>query len=204
MANSQGGETAFIIASSAVDDSGSGTRAWSNPSNVTADDATVADVSVNTSNESHWLRASFDFSNLLPINADITGVEVRIQLDGDVNDTQTVVEVQLHNGTVFIGTAKTPNTTIPNDPTNLDYGAFDDTWDATLNLIQIGFCGSAVQFGVRVKSSGAISRTVNADAMWMKIYYGGAGGGPVDNFKPHQGGGGPDSGPTIPGTYGDF
>lgn len=202
MPNTQGGSTDFVIAQSAVDDSAKGARTWNNPENVTADDGTNADVSVNNSNESHWLRASFDFQNKLPINANITGLVVRVQASGQAGTVQRVIEVQLHNGTAFIGTAKTPNTTIPDSATDLDFGGAEDTWDATLNLIQIGFCDNPVQVGIRVDSDAIPNRTVNVDAMWMKIYFGGQGGNGGSDIWLQRGNGG--GGPTIPGSAGDF
>ena len=193
-------DTGWIIAQSAVNDSGKGTTVWANPGRVTADDGSNAEATLNTT-ESQWLRSSHDFENMLPIDSVITGVEVRVQIDGDASSTERVIEVQLHNGTVFIGTAKTPNTTIPDDPTNLDFGASDDLWDAVLNLIQIGFCaGTPVHFGTRVDSDGAF-KIVNVDATWMKLHY-----LPKDD---HPGGGPRDIGGHAnvvppPGSHGDF
>ena len=193
-------DTGWIIAQSAVNDTGKGAVAWSNTSNVTADDGSNSVVNLST-NESNWLRSSHDFENMLPIDSVITGVEVRVQIDGDASSTERVIEVQLHNGTVFIGTAKTPNTTIPDDPTNLDFGASDDLWDAVLNLIQIGFCaGTPVHFGTRVDSDGSL-KNVSVDATWMKLHY-----LPKDD---HPGGGprligGHDNNTIPPGGHGDF
>lgn len=206
MANAPRGSTDWIIASSAVDDAGKGDNDWANPGNVTADDGTAADVTVTNVLTSHWLRSSHDFENLLPINAVITGVKVRVQISGPAGSVERVIEVQLHNGTTFIGTAKTPNTTIPDTDTDLDFGADDDTWDATLNLTQIGFCAAPVQFAIRVDTDKSFpGATVTVDAMWMKLHYGGSGGGGGGggDMWPRQKGG-PDSGPVVPGTAGDF
>ena len=205
MANTQGGSTDWIIASSAVDDSGKGTVTWMSPGAVTADDGNEASASVSSTNESHWLRSSHDFANLLPINAIITGVEVRAQCSGVAGSVERVIEVQLHNGVQFIGTAKTPNTTIPDSATDLDFGASDDTWDAVLNLIQIGFCTLPIQFAIRVDSDGGLGRIVLVDAMWMKLHFGGSGGGGGgggQNIWPRQQGG--DDVVVIPGSAGDF
>ena len=188
-------DTGWIIAQSAVNDTGKGAVAWQNPNNVTADDGSNSIAGLST-NESNWLRSSHDFENMLPIDSVITGVEVRVQIDGDASSTERVIEVQLHDGTVFIGTAKTPNTTIPDDPTNLDFGASDDLWDAVLNLIHIGFCaGTPVHFGVRVDSDGAF-KIVNVDATWMKLHH-----LPKDNrpdINRH------DNNTIPPGGHGDF
>ena len=194
-------DTGWIIAQSAVNDTGKGTIVWADPERVTADDGSNSTAILNI-NESNWLRSSHNFENMLPIDSVITGVEVRVQIDGDASSTERVVEVQLHNGTEFIGTAKTPNTTIPNSPTNLDFGASDDLWDAVLNLIQIGFCaGTPVHFGTRADSDGS-SITISVDATWMKLHYlpkdDHPGGGPRDI------GGGDNVNPGPPGGHGDF
>lgn len=203
MSNAPGGSTDWIIASSAVDDSGKGSVTWTGVANVTADDGSDAQASVSNSAASHWLRSSHDFEQLLPINAIITGVEVRVQCAGQVGSLERVIEVQLHNGVQFIGTAKTPNTEIPDSDTDLDFGGEDDTWDAVLNLIQIGFCALPVQFGIRVDSDSGLGREVTVDAMWMKLHYGGSGGGGGgQNIWPRQQGG--NDVIVIPGSVGDF
>ncbi len=193
-------DTGFIIASAGVDDAGKGTVAWGNPGNVTADDGTDAVSSV-SANESHWLRSSHDFSGILPINAVITGVTVRLQVFGVAAKVERVIELQLHNGLEFIGSAKTPNTTIPDSATNLGFGGAEDMWDATLNLIQIAFCDNPLQFAFRVDGDG-FGASVSCDAMWIKIHYqqkdNHPGGGPRD-----LGGFGND-GPKVPGQQGDF
>lgn len=196
-------DTGFIIASSAVNDTAAGSIAWTNPGNVTADDGTNATANLSSSSgDSNYLRSSHPFAGILPINAVITGVECRIQVDGSAGRLERVVDIQLHNGTEFIGNAKTPNTTIPDDPTNLDFGGDGDLWGATLNLIQIAFCDNPVQFGWRGDSDGSPATNINADAHWIRVFYqvqdDHPGGGPRDL------GGFFNDGPQIPGGKGDF
>ena len=194
-------DTGWIIANAGVNDTGKGVVEWTNPGNVTADDGTNAQSSVGSS-DSNWLRSAHDFENMLPINSVITGVGCRVQVFGSASRVERVIEIQLHNGTVFIGTAKTPNTTIPDSATNLDFGGSEDTWDATLNLIHIGFCNNPVQFGFRVDGDG-LGGTVNCDVTWMKLHYlekpDRPGGGDA-----HVAGGGGGQGPGTPGQHGDF
>lgn len=193
-------DTGWIIAQSAVNDSSEGARAWVNPGRVTADDASNSSALVSSSAESNWIRSSHNFEQLLPINSVIVGLEVRIQVSGHAGTTERVIEVKLHNGTVFIGTTKTPNTTIPDSATNLDFGGAEDTWDATLNLIQIGFCTNPVQVGFRVDSTDASDQTVSADAIWMKLHFLEQNNRPRGDPRVT----GQTSGPVPPGDRGDF
>lgn len=180
-------DTGFVIASAGVNDTGKGTIGWTNPDRVTADDGSDATAGVGSS-ESNWLRSSHDFQGLLPISAVITGVTCRVQVSGSASRLERVIEIQLHNATEFIGTAKTPNTTIPDSDTDLDFGGADDDWDATLNIIQIGFCNNLFHFGFRVDGDG-IGGSVNCDATWMKIHFQVDGDVPGDNPDLWAGGG---------------
>jgi len=56
------------------DDSAAGTISWSNPGNITADDASYATAAAGTS---HYLKGAFGFA--IPSNATITGVMVEIK-----------------------------------------------------------------------------------------------------------------------------
>lgn len=195
-------DTGFVIAQSAVNDTGKGQKDWSDPGNVTADDGTYATVNINSINESNWLRSSHDFQNKLPIDSVIVGVTVRAQLSGIAGSVQRVIEVQLHNGTIFIGTAKIPNTTIPDSDTNLDFGGSEDTWGATLNLIQIGFSGNPLHVGIRADSDSGLNKIVSADAVWIKLHYLPKANRP--GGQPREIGVLSDHGPRVPGRSGDF
>jgi hypothetical protein len=166
-------DTGFVFPSTAV-----GNRPitdsdldWTTPSNVTADDTSVAEVGPLSFTQSRGLAATnFDFSSI-PAGSIIDGIEIRV---GDYvapggNTPWVVVRLILaddSDGSVnrfaeLLGITTTEQTD--------EVGGAADLWSETINLADVQ--NSNWGFFVGCEHQGASARNVDVDFMQMKVYY---------------------------------
>jgi hypothetical protein len=126
--------------SGAIANRAGGTDNWTNPSNITADDGSVA--SLNTNPQSHYLIASgFGFS--IPSGATINSVTVKVE-----SSLTNVVDKEMHaqlqdNGGSLIGSSKFVLLGASTGLTIYTYAV--DNWGATLTPAIV----NDADFGVR-------------------------------------------------------
>lgn len=165
------GDTGFVIAGAgATVNTGSG-PVWTDPGNITADDATNASSSVFASATSDDLKASnFGFS--IPGGATIDGIEVRAQLAASFGpDNYVYVNVGKDDST--LATNKNPGVATTTTPTNYDSGGSSDLWGLSWTAAEI----NASTFQVRIRTQNGSFLNSLCDAIWAKIYYTPAAGG---------------------------
>lgn len=149
---------------------GSGTVAWTNPGNITVDDASNATVTIaGFGNISHWLVAdTFDFSSI-PDSATIDGIEVRAQLSVNTASGSTLNRVNIAKSDSTLGTEKIPATALTTSPVNYDNGTSSDLWGLSISAAEVKT--STFQARITVGNSSVANRTFSCDAMWMRVTY---------------------------------
>jgi aspartate 1-decarboxylase len=162
-----------------ADDASTGSNAWSNPGNITANDGSYATAGAgqNSSNAYHYLKATnFGFS--LPSNAQIQGIVVGIKRlysvsGGNANVGDNNVRVVKSNGS--IGTTDRANTSPGWSTTERtdSFGSSTDLWGESwlysdINSANFGFV-LAVQANGATNGPGGVTASVN----WftVTVYY---------------------------------
>lgn len=137
--------------------------AWSNPGNITADDATLASVSLTAPSTSQYLVGN-NLGLSLPHNATINGIEVT--LDALANTAQQSVYLT-KNGTATVGTSKA--TSFTGTISTLTYGSSSDLWGTTWTPAEINATTFGAIFSVGNLVSG--TRPYSVDFIKINIYY---------------------------------
>lgn len=160
-------DTGYVIATAGAN---SGTVAWTNPGNITADDDNSASCALTFKGDttSGDLQATFGgLSALIPDGADIDGIELRIQAS-QIGDLSIQVQGGLSkSGGTQVGSSKNfagETGTL----TNYSVGGSTDLWGTTwtrAEVIAAGFRGL-----VRGTLTG-VGGSVNIDAAWVRIFY---------------------------------
>ncbi len=168
--------TNFTVPGTCADNDGTGTVAWSNPSNAAAADGTYATVTVPYGASSHYLFLT-NFGLSVPAGATITGVSVDIL--GIPSDGFNAKLIK--NGAVT-GTTKTFNLEIISEnfidhPSSGEgnisllikpvFGGVGDLWGATFTQADV----VANTFGVAIWSSPTNAPTMSVDAVRLNVYY---------------------------------
>ncbi len=138
--------------STAVDDSGVGTLAWSNPGNATTLDSAVATASTSSFGIiSHYLKCTnLGFS--IPAGASIDGISVEVNCKGTKVGTgmiPTFFIVRLIDGAGTIVGDDKGSGSLPSSFTYVNFGSSSDTWSASLTQTDI----NDTDFGVVVSLS---------------------------------------------------
>ncbi len=157
---------------SCSNDTGTGTVAWTSPSNAQANDGSLATASVdNSADLSNYIKCnSMDFA--LPSTAEITGIIATVERKcSSVTTFCRDHQVRIVNEAGTIGTtdkATATNWTTADDVSE-DHGSSTDLWGDTwtaadINDPDFGFAFSA-------KATTATNRTASVDNMSMTIHY---------------------------------
>jgi len=162
-----GGTTGWVIANagSSVSD---GWTAWTNPTRVTADDASYATCAPPELDSTDWLRATFDLSALIPSGATINGVKARFQASRGSSGPREV-QVYLVVGGTQVGSNKSAGAILTGTPTNYDRGGAADLWGTSITQAQ----AVATDFGFQIEfgDDDSGSDTVSVDAMWINVHF---------------------------------
>lgn len=156
------------------DNSGTGTFAWSNPSNAKASDNTYAEVTLSTfGQQSHYLKAT-EFGFSIPEAATIIGISVAVErrgnqsgASGGIYDTAAFIVKEGSVGTVNkrFGVKKWETV-----DTTAVYGGSTDLWGTTWTPAQI----NATNFGFALAvgyGGGPDIYTARVDAITITVYY---------------------------------
>jgi hypothetical protein len=153
--------TGNVFAGTGENNAGIGATAWTNPGNITSDNAT--DASCNAGASSQYLVAR-NFSFGLPSNALIVGVTVRIEAAESSAGSETLnAQLQNESGTL-VGSSKTASVN-GTSPTVYTFGSTSDLWGATLTSAIV----NDADFGVRFWFTSAHNMTV--DYVTMALEY---------------------------------
>lgn len=156
--------TALLSAPTGANNTGVGTVAWTNPTNITSSNDSRAQVVLTAGQTSNYLFATA-FGAAIPSNATINGVAFEVECDAVVQTTQVI------SGRII--KAGTPETTVTRTVvvgTTEAYkilGASDDTWGTTLTPETVNNSG----FGIALYFSSALADTYVVDHVKMTIYF---------------------------------
>lgn len=138
----------------------SGLTAWTNPGNITADDA--ADATCNGAGSDYLVARNFGFS--IPASATISGVTVRVEGSEHSAGTESV-SAQLQNDvSALVGSSKS-QTFSGTGKSVYTYGSSSDVWGATLTPAIV----NDADFGVRIWYT--TSHDVRIDYVTINIEY---------------------------------
>lgn len=152
-----------------ADDAGTGTVAWTNPSNITSSDNTYATASISTGNDSHYIKAT-NFGFTIPASATINGFTAEAEVSCVFTPGINVTDIKaraIKAGTIQ-GTDRSNATAWTTTDTYLSHGGAADLWGGTwtpadINDTGFGFALSATQGGGPV--------TAQVDHVRMTVFY---------------------------------
>lgn len=148
----------------------SGDNDWTNPSNVSADDATEAQITAATydaGDHSFRLKATnFGFS--IPSGATINGIIVEIDRRDFAGDAQDQ-EVRLYDSSsTLVGDDKQTATSWPSTSAVATYGSSSDTWAAGLDAADI----NSANFGVAlIVLANSANTDIGVDYIRVTVHY---------------------------------
>lgn len=165
------------IVGTGADDNSVGTVAWTNPSNITAADATYATITAALGGNqiSHYLKGT-NCGFTIPSGSTVNGIVVEIQksYSGVPSGINTLVdnEVKIIKGGVVGSTNKAD--TVTNWPrlsaAYASYGSSNDLWGETWTDTDI----NAANFGIVISAKytrGKVAMTLRVDAIRITVYY---------------------------------
>ena len=149
-----------------------GAAAWSNPTNITADDGSNATCNVGTGfggATGDTLRGS-NAGFAIPGTATIDGIEVRVQAGYTVvfGTSPNISSVNIGKDDSTLATPKTPATALTTTPTNYDYGGAADLWGLTWTPAEIN--ATSFQALMVANDAGSGSQAI-CDIMWINVHY---------------------------------
>lgn len=138
----------FAGAGATVDRAGS--TLWTNPGNITSDNATNATSTVPTD---YLVASSFGFSSSVPANVAIRGITVRVEMaETGTGSSNYVVQLSTDTTPTLVGNAS-GTITVTTGPTISTTGGIADLWGTTLTAAQVRAAG----FGVTLWSTDTIN-----------------------------------------------
>lgn len=146
---------------------------WVNPGNVTADDGSATQCTLNGVTIQDFLDATDpDFANLVPTGSTIRGYEVeieRIRTGGTTGAARDGTLQLLDNGSA-VGSNLAVTTQWPIDAVILLYGHPDNLWGSTISVANIRAGLLGVRLGIRGAAAGA-DRIGNVDFIRVTVYF---------------------------------
>ncbi len=148
-----------------------GTRDWSNPNNVVADDTSYATTSLlgaSGSDLSKYLRAT-DYGFSIPSGATIDGIAVSIMRRADASSIVRDWGLMLLKGGTIVGSNRASDTAWTSSMAEFTYGGAADLWGTTWTPAQI----NASDFGVSLYlwNSTYNNRIAYVDCMRITVTY---------------------------------
>ncbi len=156
---------------SAVNTTGFGSTAWSNPGNITSAGSPYATVTLTPGSSSNYLKAT-NYGFNIPLSATIDGIEVKINRKGEQSFGFGFEDnvVKIVKGGTISGDNKNSSNTYPTTLSTKTYGSSNDKWGLTWTPADI----NATNFGVALSTkSNLIISTLTASINYIEItvYY---------------------------------
>jgi hypothetical protein len=169
-----------------VNDSSSGTVAWTNPNNAIASDGTNASVHVPDGGLSQYLQAHHTTSISIPAGSVIKGMVVDIDRSANFNSNivgskRQIVDnsiILVQNGTTHSSSRATGNIW-PTTTTRATYGTPTDTWGLTWTSTQFATDGFGVDIQILGVDDVGTGVTAFVDYVQVTVYYSTAGKPPT-------------------------
>lgn len=167
-------DTGWVTAGSGSS-TGSGNVAWSNPGNITADDASSATATLaqGSPDSTYLLANNFGFD--LTGWTEILGIEVRVERMRSGGQNVADGDVHLFQSGSAVGTDKATGTNFPTSFGVVTYGGSSDLWGITPSVADVE--DSAFGVGFRATYTGTFinNGTATVDVIQMRVH----GTGPV-------------------------
>lgn len=166
--------TGFTICGTGANDAGIGTQAWSNPGNVTADDASNASgAAADKDEQMNWLKGSnFGFS--IPAGSTIDGIEARLQA-ADVEESAVagITHVAIYKDDSTAGDdLETGETIVTATPTNYDYGDSSELWGLSWTAAEINSSDFQLRISMNANNiSGFFAGDPVVDFLAVNVHY---------------------------------
>ena len=161
--------TGFVIVGTGNEAQRSGTLAWSNEANVTADDGSVANsASSSAAGEKTWTLYGHNLGLSLPDGAVIRGIEARIEAgnSGNENSFDDVV-LRKADGT-FTTTDRSDAATLIGPLTAYTYGSATDLWGESWTKADVEDADFGAGFAFLSDNASA---AVDVDYIALNVHY---------------------------------
>lgn len=149
---------------------GGGTRVWTNPGNIGANDGNLATAvfPAGAATSEDLIGSNFNFS--IPSTAIIDGILLEINYQ-DITGAGTVSErvIQLLKGGTLTGVNRSTSATIPPAATTVSFGGSSDLWGATWTPADINGTGFSAVF-IAISPGGAID-AIGVDFFRITIFF---------------------------------
>jgi hypothetical protein len=170
--------TAVATTGTGANDASTGSQAWSNAGNITAEDATYATATLSASTDTQYLKATnFGFS--IPSGATINGIGVRVKKRSTNGEIIDLAVRLVKGGTIGSTDASQLSRWFVTTPDYHYYGGATDLWGDTWTDTDI----NASNFGMALRAqwenvnSAQISDVASVDVIKIEVFYTGGGGG---------------------------
>ncbi len=146
------------ICGTGADDSGNGTTAWSNPGNITANDASNASVTLSPYQASHWLKAT-NLGFAIPADATVGGITVELWASASSNAAIADTSARIVKGGVVVGASKSSGISTLSIAGDLwTYGGASDLWGVSwlgsdINAADFGFVWAVTNSSVGAETA---------------------------------------------------
>jgi len=175
------GVTAYRFASTITSvNPGTGYIAWTNPTNVGADDDSWATAQVtNKDQHTYWLRCiDFGFSSDdFPVGCTIDGIElvalhkwtyIGIPESGGITDAQ----IYARKTSGQVGANHASAVVWPEAETTCSYGGPGDGWGVSWTASEVTSADFGIDYMVYVDNMASTSTTISVDYLKLRIFYG--------------------------------
>lgn len=153
-------------------DNSAGSIAWSNPTNITAEDLTYATVTQSGTTATNYLKG-LSFGGAVPTNGSILGVKVEViksRTGGTTGGVRDSVVSLVKAGSV-VGSNKATSTLYKTDVDDaFYYGGATDLWSTGLYPSDVNDANFGVVFSTQGSTAGT-DRTGRVDGMRIFVYY---------------------------------
>lgn len=161
-------DTGFVLATAGASVTGTGDIAWTNPSRVTADDASNATASLGKSEDAERIRATF--ADLIPAGSQVNGIQIRIQCLAPAGATITLVSAIVGKANATLGSDLGGFDVLTATPTDYTFGGATELWGLSWTATEVNADTFQALFQI-VNTSGIGTGSAAIDAIWVKIFY---------------------------------
>ena len=160
----------------AVDDAGTGTRTWSNPTNIRNQDSNFSTTSLSSGQVSHYLKGT-NFGFTIPTNAIINGIGVNVTRRASSNSSSNQIVdnvVSLVKSSSIVGNNKAVTGSAwgtSSSGTIVTYGSPTDLWGTTWTATDINNTNFGIVFSAKRSGGSGSSNTASVDYINITVYY---------------------------------
>lgn len=163
-------DTGFVTCGTGANVDHDTSKAWLNPTNITADDASNANAdNLDAFDPSDWLFGS-NHGFAIPVGSTIDGIEVRHETSAGSGDVVVDSEAKIFIAGAEAGTNQVGNNEFTTTPTLYTYGSPTELWGLTPTVAQV----NATDFGwglIVIEDDGGANADAFTDFTQMKIYF---------------------------------